>query len=34
MLVCESMKYSPMDVVRSITTIQIDSSVQVEVTMN
>lgn len=34
MLACESMKYSPMDVVRSITTIQIDSSVQVEVTMN
>ncbi|OAO13099.1 40S ribosomal protein S20, partial [Blastocystis sp. ATCC 50177/Nand II] len=25
---------APMDVVRSITTIQIDSSVQVEVTMN
>ena len=34
MYLCESMKYSPMDVVRSITTIQIDSSVQVEVTMN
>ena len=34
MCLCESMKYSPMDVVRSITTIQIDSSVQVEVTMN
>ena len=28
------MIYSPMEVVRSITTIQIDSSVQVEVTMN
>ena len=34
MCLCESVRDSPMDVVRSITTIQIDSSVQVEVTMN
>ena len=34
MCLCERVMVSPMDVVRSITTIQIDSSVQVEVTMN
>ena len=34
MCLFEGVRGSPMDVVRSITTIQIDSSVQVEVTMN